>query len=164
MVADAGLLSASNLNALEDAGLHFIVGSRSSRAPYDLAEHFQAHGNAAEDEEIFETTRIMGAGKDARSRRIVYQYEFARAKREERTLNAQIARAEDIAEGRRPVRKDRFLTLAGSAPMVDEALVERARQALGFKGYVTNLAVETTAGEEVIAAYHGSSDFRWGLG
>lgn len=154
VVADAGLLSAANLNAMEDHHLHFIVGSRTSRAPYDLAEHFTTHGNMAADEQIFETTRVMGTGKNARARRIVYQYKFARAKREERALGAQIARAQDIAAGRRPLRKDRFLTLAGDTPVIDQALVERARQALGFKGYVTNLPKDTTPGAEVIAAYH----------
>lgn len=37
VVADAGMLSAANLNALEDAGCTFIVGSRQSHVPYDLA-------------------------------------------------------------------------------------------------------------------------------
>ena len=45
VVADAGMLSAANLNALEDAGFGFIVGSRITKAPYDLAEHFERHGN-----------------------------------------------------------------------------------------------------------------------
>jgi hypothetical protein len=49
VVADAGMLSAKNLNAIEDAGLSFVVGSRISRAPYDLAEHFERHGNAFTD-------------------------------------------------------------------------------------------------------------------
>ncbi|MBV9922852.1 MAG: IS1634 family transposase [Pseudonocardia sp.] len=44
VVADAGMLSAKNLNAIEDAQLSFIVGSRISKAPYDLAAHFQRHG------------------------------------------------------------------------------------------------------------------------
>jgi hypothetical protein len=34
VVADAGMLSAANLNALDDAGFSFIVGSRISEAPY----------------------------------------------------------------------------------------------------------------------------------
>ena len=46
VVADAGMLSAANLNVLEDAGFGFIVGSRITRAPYDLAGHFQ-HDNKA---------------------------------------------------------------------------------------------------------------------
>ena len=152
VVADAGLLSAANLNALEDHHLHFIVGSRTSRAPYDLAAYFQAHGNNASDGEVIETTRVMGTGKDARERRVVYQYRFARAKREERTLGAQVARAQDIAQGRRPMKKDRFVALSGDRPLVDDKLVERARQALGFKGYVSNIPTTTMTGEQVIAA------------
>ena len=42
VVADAGMLSAANLLALEDAGFRFIVGSKSSKAPYDLADHLRA--------------------------------------------------------------------------------------------------------------------------
>jgi gluconokinase len=38
VVADAGMLSAGNLNAIEDAGFSFIVGSRITKAPYDRAE------------------------------------------------------------------------------------------------------------------------------
>ena len=95
----------------------------------------------------------MGIGKDARERRVVYEYKFARAKREERTLGAQVARATDIAEGRRPAKKDRFVKLAGEKPTVNEALIERARQALGFKGFVTNLPKDTMPGEDIVAAY-----------
>jgi hypothetical protein len=47
VVADAGMLSAANLNALEDAGFSFIVGSRMVKAPYNLADHFERHGNFA---------------------------------------------------------------------------------------------------------------------
>ncbi len=44
VVADAGMLSAANLNRLEDAGFGFIVGSRTSSAPYDLAESRRRSG------------------------------------------------------------------------------------------------------------------------
>jgi hypothetical protein len=37
VVADAGMLSASNLRELDEAGLRFIVGSRVTKAPIDLA-------------------------------------------------------------------------------------------------------------------------------
>ena len=36
VVADAGMLSAGNLDAFEEAGLRFIVGSRATKAPGDL--------------------------------------------------------------------------------------------------------------------------------
>ena len=54
VVADAGMLSAGNLNAIEDAGYSFIVGSRMSKAPYDLADHFVAHGTYFDDGQILE--------------------------------------------------------------------------------------------------------------
>jgi len=104
--------------------------------------------------QILETTRARGIGKGARERRVVYQDKFARAEREEPTLDAQVARARDVSDGRRPVKKDRFVTPTGDKPVINDALIERARQALGFKGYVTNLPADTVAGEEVIAAYH----------
>ena len=49
VVADAGMLSTSNLTALDEAGLRFIVGSRVVKAPGDLASHFRWHGDAFAD-------------------------------------------------------------------------------------------------------------------
>ena len=49
VVADAGMLSATNLDAIEEAGLRFIVGSRMTKAPQDLAGHFHWHGSDATD-------------------------------------------------------------------------------------------------------------------
>src|SRR5690625_620203 len=108
VVADAGMLSAGNLNALEDAGFSFIVGSRITKAPYDLAEHFERHGDYFTDGQILESSRIMGQTTAARERRVVYQYSFKRRKRDERSINAMIERAEKVAAGDRPMKKDRF--------------------------------------------------------
>src|SRR5699024_10206539 len=55
VVADAGMLSASNLHALDEAGLRFIVGSRVTKAPIDLAAHFRWHGDAFSDGQVIDT-------------------------------------------------------------------------------------------------------------
>ena len=154
VVADAGMLSAANLNALEDAGFSFIVGSRLTKAPYDLAEHFQQKGNYFTDGQILESKRVMGIRKAARERRIVYQWSFNRQKRDDRTINAQIAKAEKVATGATPLRKTRFLKVSGAAKELDQATIDRARQLAGLKGYVTNLDIATMAGAAVISAYH----------
>jgi hypothetical protein len=109
VVADAGMLSANNLNEIEDAGFCFIVGSRITKAPYDLADHFARHGDYFADGQILESSRAMGSGKHKRTRRVVYQWSFKRSKRDEKAINAQIARAEKIAEGRAPLARTRFL-------------------------------------------------------
>ena len=63
VVADAGMLTAGNLTALEDAGFSFIVGSRISKAPYDLAEYFTS-GVVLGDGETLESKRVMGDGNN----------------------------------------------------------------------------------------------------
>src|SRR5665648_635421 len=78
VVADAGMLSAGNLNALEDAGFSFIVGSRITRAPYDLADHFERHGNYFTDGQVLESVRDMGTGKATRPRRVALPVPMSR--------------------------------------------------------------------------------------
>jgi hypothetical protein len=154
VVADAGMLSASNLNAVEDAGFAFLVGSRITKAPSDLAEHFERKGNHFADGQILESARIMGTGAGAWKRRVVYQYSFSRHKRDNRAINAMVERAEKVADGSRPLKRERFVKVVGAKKGVDWDLVERARQLAGLKGYVTNISKQTMGGQAVISAYH----------
>jgi hypothetical protein len=154
VVADAGMLSAANLLALEQAGFRFIVGSKTSKAPYDLTAHFQRYGNAFDDGQTIQTSRVMGTGTDARSRRVVWHYSFTRYRHDIQAINAMIDRAEAVAAGKRPLKRDRFVKVADTEPVVDWDLVERAQQVAGLKGYVTNIDPETMTGEQVVAAYH----------
>jgi hypothetical protein len=154
VVADAGMLSAANLNAIEDAGFSFIVGSRMTKAPYDLAEHFERHGNHFTEGQVLESTRAMGTGTAARTRRVIYQWKFKRNKHDDKAINAMIERAEKIADGRTPLKKARFLKVTGATKELDQATIDRARQLAGLKGYVTNLPITTVDGQAVIDAYH----------
>jgi len=96
----------------------------------------------------------MGTGKAARQRRVVYQWLFARHKRDDRAINAMVDRAEKVATGTRPLNKDRFVRIDATGKGMDWGLVERARQLAVLKGYVTNLPLGTMPGSSVIAAYH----------
>ena len=60
VAADAGMLSAKNLTELDRAGLRFIVGSRQTKAPHDLATHFRWNGDWAEDGQIIDTITPKG--------------------------------------------------------------------------------------------------------
>nr|WP_309342946.1 IS1634 family transposase [Actinomyces oris] len=55
IVADAGMLSAANLTALDKAHLRFIVGARQVRAPGDLEAHFHWAGDAFTDGQLIDT-------------------------------------------------------------------------------------------------------------
>ena len=148
------MLSAANLLALEKAGFSFIVGSKTSKAPYDLAEHLERHGNAFDDGQTIETTRVMGTGKDARTRRVVWQWSFKRYRHDIQAINAMVQRAEAVAAGKRALKKDRFVKVTDADPVMDWDLVERAQQLAGLKGYVTNIDTDILDGARVVAAYH----------
>jgi hypothetical protein len=154
VVADAGMLSAANLLALEEAGFGFIVASRPSSAADDLADHFHRHGNYFTDRQTVEATRAMGTGNQTRERRVVYQYSFKRSQHDNRAINKVIERAEAVAAGTRPLRKDRFVKITDAVKAVDWDLVARARYLAGLKGYVTNIDTDTMDGPAVVAAYH----------
>lgn len=55
IVADAGMLSATNLKAMDEADLRFIVGSRLTKAPVDLEAHLQWHGDYFTDGQVIDT-------------------------------------------------------------------------------------------------------------
>ena len=61
IVADAGMLSAANLTALDEARLRFIVGARQVRAPGDLEAHFHWAGDAFTDGQLIDTITPGGA-------------------------------------------------------------------------------------------------------
>ncbi len=154
VVADAGMLSASNLQAIEDAGLRFIVGSRISKAPYDLHDHFKRHGTGFDDGQIINTTTKLGRAQT--EYRIVYQYSKKRWVRDNQTINLQQQRAMAFLAGEKTARKPRFLkTKRGqSKGELDDAAIETARKLAGLKGYVTNLSPERMSGKQVIGSYH----------
>jgi hypothetical protein len=153
VVADAGMLSAANLLALEKAGFAFIVASKPSSAADDLAEHFRRHGNYFIDGQTVEATRTMGTGNQAGERRVVYEYSFKRSQHDNRAINKMIERAEAVAAGTRPLKKDRFVKITDVVKGVHWRLVERARYLAGLKGYVTNIAPSVMDGPSVVAAY-----------
>ncbi len=169
VVADAGMLSAANLDAINEAGLRFIVGSRVTRAPHDLAKHFHWHGTAFTDGQVIDTitqkrtvpdpdrlkTRkepVWDPQQHPQAWRAVWQYSHKRAARDRKTLAAQRERAVAIVDGVRPAKKARFVKTTGQTASLDEASLQRATDLVGLKGYVTNITASTMPAAEVQAS------------
>ena len=174
VVADAGMLSTSNLTALDEAGLRFIVGSRAVKAPGDLASHFRWFGDAFADGQVIDTitpkrsTTAARAENDATQRaepvwdpatfpgswRAVWAYSRKRAVRDRKTLTLQENRAKAVIAGEKASRTPRFVKTTGGDRVLDQASLERAYRLVGLKGYVTNIPLELMSAGEVIASYH----------
>ena len=171
VVADAGMLSAANLTALDAAGYRFIVGARVSKAPIDLESHFRWHGDAFTDGQVIDTlTPKIGTNTDndplkraepiwdpeahLASWRAVWAYSTKRAVRDNKTLTVQENRARAVIAGESAARKPRFVKAARSGFVLDETALARARSLTGLKGYVTNIDADLMPATEVIASYH----------
>ena len=171
VVADAGMLSAANLRELDDAGLGFIVGSRTTKAPADLESHFRWHGDAFTDGQVIDTvTPRTGRNRDndpalkaepvwnprthRGSWRAVWAYSARRAARDNKTLTAQENRARAVVDGEKNARTPRFVTIKGDARTLDEKALARARRLAGLKGYVTNIPATVMDSSQVISSYH----------
>ena len=171
IVADAGMLSAKNLRELDEAGQHFIVGSRSVKAPLDLASHFRWHGDAFTDGQVIDTLTpktartsendvlvknepVWDAQEHPGSWRAVWAYSRKRAVRDNITLTLQENKARAVIAGEKASRTPRFVSVKGSDRSLDEASLARARRLVGLKGYVTNLPATRMSAAEVISSYH----------
>jgi hypothetical protein len=171
VAADAGMLSASNLKALDELGLSFIVGSRATKAPADLESHFHWHGDVFTDGQVIDTvtprhgnTKVNNTALRAEpvwkpdthpgAWRAIWAYSAKRARRDQKTLAAQEARARAIVNGEKTAKSARFVTTRGTDRSLDEANLARAQSLVGLKGYVTNVAADVMPAAEVIAKYH----------
>ena len=171
VVADAGMLSASNLREFDEAGLRFIVGSRVTKAPIDLASHFHWHGDAFTDAQLIDTitpknSRVIendpmlkqepawDPAQHPGSWRAVWAYSTKRAVRDNRTLTLQENRAKEVVAGEKSARAPRFVKNTNGNKSLDEASLARARRLVGLKGYVTNISADVMGASEVIGSYH----------
>lgn len=168
VVADAGMLSTGNLKALDEAGLFFIVGARQSRAPHDLEQYWDQHGDYMVDGQIIDhpipnpnhRTQQPSLDQDNSRQegqeawRAIWAYSSKRAARDNRTLNAQQRRAMDAIEGAKPARKPRFVSQGRMGMSFDDKAFERAKRLAGLKGYVTNIPAHLSHGRQIIAHYH----------
>src|SRR5262249_41949536 len=126
VVADAGMLSAANLAALDAAGCSFIVGSRLTKAPIDLESHFRWHGDYFGDGQVITPLTpktgpnhgndpalaaepVWDPGAYPTSWRVVWAYSRSRAVRDTKTLTAQANRAREVITGGKPARTPRFV-------------------------------------------------------
>jgi transposase len=156
VVADAGMISEANQIALKASGLSFILGTKIPFLPDVVREWRDKHpGQDIDDGQIFTQPWPATSREKARGipdRVIYYQYRHDRARRTLRGIAEQVAKAEKAVDGRAPVKRNRFINLAGATKSVNRELEAKARGLAGLKGYTTNL---TTVGAAfVIDAYH----------
>jgi hypothetical protein len=122
------MISEANKQAIEAAGLSFILGMKIPDIPYVVAQWRRDHPDAQiEDGQIFTQPWPAGTTGNRRDQTIYYQYRADRARRTLRGIDQQV---------------------------VNRQLETKARALAGLKGYATNLDPNVAAAQFVIGAYH----------
>ena len=145
VVADAAMMNQTNLEALAAAGYTYVVGSRLTKVPYDLAEYRKKTGRELTD------GGIVTEKPEDKEYRIIYQYREKLASLDKQNIAKQLAKAKRIVSGQAPVHRAKFVAFTGKSKYLNQKLINKAAALVGIKGYVTNLKVPD---EQVIEYYH----------
>jgi len=156
IVADAGMVSEANREAVEDEKLSYIIGAKMPEIPYHVKKWRTEHPDEDPiDGQVFTEPWPANSKQRERGRRdkvTYYRYKADSARRTLRGIDQQVAKAEQAVAGRQPVKRNRFIKLTGGEKSVNRDLEAKARALAGFKAYITN--IENPTPEFVIGAYH----------
>jgi len=135
VVADAGMISAANKQAIEAAQLSFILGTKIPDIPYVVTQWRREHPDEAPPDGLILTQPWPAGPRDQRRDQVIYyQYKADRARRTLHGIDEQVAKADRAVAGKVPVKRNRFIRLVGADKSVNRDLEAKARALAGWKG------------------------------
>lgn len=159
VVADRGLLSEANLNALEAAGLHYIVGARLKSLP-------RAAQNQVLDADRYKTLADSDGGRvldiPHNTRRLVVGFSPVRAEKDRRDrdnaldkLRKKLAKSDNPKDLLSNRGYKQYLRIEGeSALVLNPDKIAQAQRWDGLHGVITNLPKATTT-TTILNQYRG---------
>lgn len=146
VVADAAMLSRTNIAEFEKRNLSYIVGARLANISPTVIEKFSDL-----------------QGKDGALARfevehgdLIVSFSERRFRKDSAEMEKQKTKAELLVKKREPGKRAKFVTKGegNDAYELNEALLEKTKRLLGLKGYATNIPKEILSNEDIIARYH----------
>jgi transposase len=155
IVADAGMLSETNINFLETEKISYIVGARLKGMSEKAKEPIFTHNFTQRPfyDETYTTKLVTG---ETITKRLIVDYSDKRAKKDEYSRNKIVESLKKKIKARQSlIKKSKYLVVEnqGEATGIDQAKVELDKRHDGLKGYWTNLK-DKTKPNEVIDQYH----------
>ena len=142
IVADAAMISDSNITALKEAKLSYIVGARLGNISNELFSTItektkQEHGRC------FRTPTDKGD--------LIVEYSSDRYRKDAHELDKQIKKAQTHIETPSRMKRAKFVRQTANQEFVlNEELIVKTHALLGLKGYYTNIPKTTPMGQIVL--------------
>ena len=152
IVADAGMISAGNKQAIEAAGLSFILGTKIPDIPYVVsrvaprAPRRAAARRADPDPALARRAALTSAGTRSSTTSTGLIGPGARCT----GSTSRSPRPRRAVAGKAPVKRNRFIRLVGADKSVNRTLEAKARALAGWKGYADAAVVPRSVGSLLV--------------
>jgi transposase len=132
VVADAAMISAENIIALNKSKLHYIVGARTAKLPLKLIREISAKLDHRNGMTVRIPTEEYGE--------LICEFSAKRFAKDQREMDKQIKKAKDLLKDPATIKRTKFIKPDDdNTYSLHTDLVEKTTLLLGIKGYYTNL-------------------------
>lgn len=145
VVADAAMISTANIEALQNAGINYIVGARL--------------GNVSN--ELFNDIRMKLPKEDGKITRLetdhgylICSYSQQRYRKDKHEMDKQIEKAKSLLSKPSKTRNVKFIKSEKADAKLNEELIEKTTALLGVKGYYTDIEESMVGSQKIIERYH----------
>ena len=145
VIADAAMISASNVEALQKNNINYIVGARLGNLSNDLIEQIDKV-ICREDGKSIRIKTTNGY--------LICSYSSVRFRKDKYEMEKQIVKAKLIIEKPSKSKKIKFTKSKDKKIELNQNLIDKTKKLLGIKGYYTDLNEELAPNNIVIERYH----------
>jgi transposase len=145
VVADAAMISAANINALQQAGIHYIVGARLGNVGEQLLDSIDKQLKREDGNNIRLKTD---------NGYLICSYSKQRYKKDKYEMDKQIEKAKLWMNQPSKASRIKFLKAQNATINLNKELIEKTTKLLGLKGYYTDLEESVVNSNKIIERYH----------
>jgi len=145
VVADAAMVSTTNIALLQEAGIHYIVGARLGNIPAQLLDNID-RSLLREDGKIIRLKTENGY--------LVCSFSKQRYKKDKYEMEKQIEKASLLLGQPSKTSKVKFLKTEEAKTTLNEELIAKTIKLLGVKGYYTDIEEQIADSKTIIERYH----------
>lgn len=145
VVADAAMISTTNIAALREASIHYIVGARLGNIPTQLLDNID-QSLPREDGQIIRLKTENGY--------LICSFSKQRYKKDKYEMEKQIEKAKLLLDQPSKTSKVKFLKTEEAKILLNEDLIDKTKKLLGVKGYYTDLEEQMASSKTIIERYH----------
>lgn len=145
VIADAAMISTTNIEELRKNNINYIVGARLGNLPNDLIDKIDQQISREDGRCI----RLKTPNGD-----LICSYSSTRYRKDKYEMEKQVERAEKIIENPSLNKKVKFTKTTEQKTELNEGLIQKHKKLLGIKGYCTDLDENILSNDLVIERYH----------